>query len=329
MSPVPEELQRLTLEAAALVREHPPKLTHANKRLAWEIAGSSGCPFAGRIDYARWRAIELPAGLDRDGTFCVRPGVYEYSRVAQPHVVAWYLNFADPRLFVAYGSGLLAQDELQVVEHPALACVREAILARDLPALTIDPDGAPTPVTVTGVQRRCIVQTEPDASHGLPSGLYGNAFARASEEELRLGVTALDEPTVTNIVAAAAPSGGLGRYDREDVTYVLTAASTAFAAARLESRRLDPSVSRTVVHTGFWGCGAFGGDRSLMTILQALAADIAGVEIVFWAVSEAGVALATSAREAYEDMRAESSRVAELLERLDACGFRWGVSNGT
>ena len=28
----------------------------------------------------------------------------------------WHVNFADPRLFVSYGSGLFAQDEMQVAE---------------------------------------------------------------------------------------------------------------------------------------------------------------------------------------------------------------------
>ncbi|MEX1263094.1 MAG: hypothetical protein WEE66_04010 [Actinomycetota bacterium] len=43
---------------------------------------------------------------------------------------------------------------------------------------------------------------------------------------------------------------------------------------------------------GFWGCGAFGGDRLLMTTLQSLAAEMAGIH------------------------------------RLAGLGFEWGVSDG-
>jgi hypothetical protein len=39
----------------------------------------------------------------------------------------WHVNFADPQLFVAYGSQLLAQDELQAAEHPLLGSIREAL----------------------------------------------------------------------------------------------------------------------------------------------------------------------------------------------------------
>ncbi|MFA6168681.1 MAG: hypothetical protein WC700_18810 [Gemmatimonadaceae bacterium] len=34
------------------------------------------------------------------------------------------MNFADPRLFTAYGSELFAQDEMQVAEHLAFGAVR-------------------------------------------------------------------------------------------------------------------------------------------------------------------------------------------------------------
>jgi len=38
-----------------------------------------------------------------------------------------FMNFADPHVFGYYGGGLLAQDKLQVVEHPVLASVMEAL----------------------------------------------------------------------------------------------------------------------------------------------------------------------------------------------------------
>ncbi len=41
----------------------------------------------------------------------------------------WWVNFADPHLFVAYGSSLFAQDEIQVAEHPSLGHLREALYA--------------------------------------------------------------------------------------------------------------------------------------------------------------------------------------------------------
>ena len=39
-------------------------------------------------------------------------------------VAHWYPNFAHSCLFVAYSGALLAQDELQVMEHPILGSLR-------------------------------------------------------------------------------------------------------------------------------------------------------------------------------------------------------------
>ncbi len=42
-----------------------------------------------------------------------------------------------------------------------------------------------------------------------------------------------------------------------------------------------------MIHTGFWGCGAFGGNRVLMTTLQILAAEMAGLERVVFHTGDA------------------------------------------
>ena len=92
--------------------------------------------------------------------------------------VEWHVNFADPSLFVAYGSRLFAQDEMQVAEHPALGSLKEALVARES-SRGDGREGQPTPVIVMGALRHCRVATEPNAAEGRPHGLYGNAFARA------------------------------------------------------------------------------------------------------------------------------------------------------
>src|SRR2546427_2700180 len=71
----------------------------------------------------------------------------------------WYVNFADPHLFVAYGSALFAQDEMQVAEHPALGALKEALDAQGHDAVTVE-NGRLTPVLVMGAERRCRVTTD-------------------------------------------------------------------------------------------------------------------------------------------------------------------------
>ena len=98
------------------------------------------------------------------------PGYYEY---AGGDAATWHVNFADPFLFVAYGSRLLAQDELQCVEHPALGSIREALGEH---ALT-EQDNMATPVLIAGVERRCVLATAPNRGR--------RSAVRALRESLR------------------------------------------------------------------------------------------------------------------------------------------------
>ena len=86
--------------------------------------------------------------------------------------------------------------------------------------------------------------------------------------------------------------------------------------------------SHTIINTGFWGCGAFGGNRKLMTILQALAAELAGVDILFWSTDDPGVLLARKAYTSYREMVAETPSVSRIIALLLEEGFQWGVSDG-
>ena len=259
-----------------------------------------------------------------------QPGFYDYARSSdRPDAVEWHVNFADPSLFVAYGSRLFAQDEMQVVEHPVLGSLKEALVARKLRAVTMDRD-RPTPVLVMGALRRCRVATEPNAAEGRPHGLYGNAFARADPEAVRRATTRIDPPTITNLVAMAAPSYGTGRYRMSDIEYVVVTAFTAFrgsarvgAVPRIGMSGRDP--------LGFWGCGAFGGNRVLMTTLQAIAAEMAGIEqIVFHTGDPSGAKSISGMRRLFDSdlTGGPDVGVRELIQRIHALGFEWGMSDG-
>jgi hypothetical protein len=252
------------------------------------------------------------------GQFSIRLGAFDYAPAKEATLVDWHMNFADPELFLAYGSSLLAQDELQVAEHPALGSLREALVLAGRTPMTVDGRGDPTPVTISGVQRRCAIDTLPNPGGGRPEGLYGNAFGRAPKEQIMAATRALVPPTISNILAMAAPACGYGDYTEQDISYVLNAAFTGFSAAS----------SRAVIHTGFWGCGAFGGNRSLMTILQAMAGDLAGVDIVFWALDQAGLQTSRDAYQLYLQLRGDTESVSQILDELLQRRFQWGESDG-
>lgn len=317
----PQLISTLERDAAELVAAHPPIWRDKNKRLAASLSCPPGADHRGRLRVTRWRASELPERLDAAAVALeARPDVFTYEP-APAGEVHWHLNFADRRLFIAYGSGLLAQDELQVLEHPALGSVAEAMTAlADHTPLTADDD--PTPILVAGVERRCALDTAPNIDAGRLYGLYGNRFQRAAAELVRDAITVFDPPTISNILAIEAPTGYRGRYTAAQIRFVLRTAIAGYAAALAESR------GDVVIHTGFWGCGAYGGNRELMAALQIVAARAVGVaKLVFHTVDRDGM-------DSYRAGEAVANAIAELrpLDAIVAAileiGFEWGESDG-
>ncbi len=331
--PTPEPLERREYDALTLMRQHPPALRNENKRVVFGIACPPGTA-RGTLSYSRWAEMALPATIDPTraaGLLAVRDGFFDYQPEAdaQP-AVEWHLNFADPNLFYAYGSALFAQDEMQVAEHPVLASLREALVAEGRSARTVAA-GRPTPALVMGAERRVRITTDPRAQRGGPSWLYGIAFAEAAADEVRQATFPIDPPTITNLIAIAAPFGGHGRYRREQIELALVTAFTGFRAAVLESRRVAGADARVIVNSGFWGCGAFGGDRVLMTMVQALAAELAGLYLLVLHIGEpAGRASVQLATATLRDTLAagRSTNTAELISRIEAMGLEWGRSDG-
>ena len=320
-----ECLLRRRYDPAELLAAHPPRLRHPHKRLVFELACPTGARHSGSIELTRWAAARLPPTLALSPTdIAAVSGHYEY----ETRDGVWHVNFADPSLFCAYGSALLAQDELQAAEHPLLGPLREALVAEGQPAVTED-GGAPTPVLVAGVERRCAIATAPDPAAGRPGGLYGNRFAAASPEVVHAAVRVLQPPTRSNLIAIAAPCGS-GPYQRDQIEGILVTAYTGFAAAVEESRRSWPGAA-VEIRTGFWGCGAFGGNRHAMTLLQLLAARLAGVDrLRFYVFDEAGHA---SFRAGAADLArvldtGAGESLTAAIDRIAGLGYQWGVSDG-
>jgi hypothetical protein len=328
-------MERMELDTGQLVARYPPAWRHPNKRVVLEIACAPGDVHGGRLAYSRWAAMPLPDSVELRAIGDVlagRDGFFDYETMLDPAAsgMEWHVNFADPDLFVAYDSMLFAQDEMQVAEHPALGSLREMLTAQHRDALTVE-DSRPTPILVAGVERRCRVATDASAEAGRPHGLYGNLFARASREAVARATTRVEPPTITNLIAMAARPGGEGAYTSDDIETTLMTAFTGFRAAALETRRQRGDRAEVVVHTGYWGCGAFGGNRTLMAILQLLAARMAGLRRLAFHVGPAGgrQPLADALRLVREELGpVPSAPVRTLVARLEAMGFEWGVSDG-
>lgn len=207
-----------------------------------------------------------------------------------------------------------------MLEHPILGSLREYLLKLQHDRLELAPktwDAGPTPYLIKGAQR-CI-------SFDTVRGPYGNAFAKAPWDVIANFATLLVPPTLTNIVAMAAPAGGYGTYSKDEIRMILLTAFVGFAACRAESS------GRSVVHTGNWGCGAFGGNPVLMALLQMAAATLAGLDELVYHTFEPSYTASYRRAEAmwHASPPTPGSRVEDFIDHISSIGFEWGMSNGT
>jgi Poly (ADP-ribose) glycohydrolase (PARG), Macro domain fold len=134
---------------------------------------------------------------------------------------------------------------------------------------------------------------------------------------------------MTNLVAMAALPGGYGTYAGGEIRTILVTAFTGFRAAVLASEGLAPG-SSVVVHSGFWGCGAFGGNRVLMSALQVVAAGMAGLDrLVLHTGGPDGDGPVEDAQEAIEELiGANGVETEAFIGKLVARRIPWGISDG-
>ena len=317
--------------AGELLRDDPPEYCHDFKREIYEEAYAE---FADRqsevvIRFSRNVCVELsemrlrPEAAKLPEIVPV-PYFFRYDDPPSDDEKCWYLNFADPQLFYAYDSYLFAQDEIQTLEHPLLASVALRAYASGDPGLrplTVEK-GRATPWIFGNVPRWIRVDTTPVDEDGETQSIYGRAFADADHALLRRAITLEDDPAArSNIIAMAAPNPGYGEYNPHEIVQLLDAVLGGFSPA-VEAG----AGKKTVIHTGRWGAGAFGGSEELALCVQIAGAMLCGVEkLYFHAVSAKCLenALATA-----KTVVAASTDAEQIVEKLLARGYRWGFTDG-
>ena len=173
--------------------------------------------------------------------------------------------------------------------------------------------------------------------------VYGNLFANATDRQLRAACEYLSQPQTVNLIAIEAPSHGYGAYTKEQVEFILFAAFAGFKAAKLlanktyalnRSQPLPTAANplpriRTVINTGWWGCGAYGNSRRMMLITQLLAAHWARVdEIIFHVQSSDYQKDIDRAQEVIPKLLREKT-VNDAVREILRLNLRWEKSNQT
>ena len=238
--------------------EFKPQFTNTNKYYAYRLLTQREPLLETAITLEKVYMPQEGTFLDHeDPLIQIKEGAFSYPG----GIHDWTANFGDERIFFGSVTGLLAQDELQALEHPALSHVYTAI--QNHPTFgRLDLDGSA--LLVEGARRYGELKHVEE--------LYGNAFAKAPLPTIT--VHGYEEPKENNLfvfVAPRIPSYKAGQpYRYEDLRALFDNAYTAFSA--IVKRDAD-----AVIHTGNWGCGAFGNDPKTVALIQFAAAKMAGV----------------------------------------------------
>jgi len=117
---------------------YPPEFSHTHKALLYDIAskgrlkeGNGNEITVARVKPGTIKENRLQWGM----LFKHLPAYFDYQtvEVSDKKLTEWYINFADGDLFAYYGTGLFAQDEMQVAEHPVLASIHTWMTYEPLP----------------------------------------------------------------------------------------------------------------------------------------------------------------------------------------------------
>ncbi|CAF0721462.1 unnamed protein product [Adineta steineri] len=329
------------IKSRELYEKYPPNFKHENKIFIFDLLNKKHkySPSEDKsILITRWKPfvpfIETTNSIQTKVSY--HKDVFDYEPIGDKETtVEWYLNFANNDLFGYYGGRLLAQDELQVLECVELAALREYLVqttntvgSHTVGSSADNSKSVPTPILISNVERVIDLNTK---------HIYGNAFADANKAQLTEAFRAVQPPQIVNLIAIEAPSHGEGSYTYDQIHFILSTSYTGFKAAQIlankthsmNNHQSSSKTLRTIIHTGWWGCGAYGNNRQMMLITQMLAAQWAQIdEIIFHTQTDEHQDDINQADNIFKKL-IEVKEVKEVIDEIVKLNLQWEKSNNT
>lgn len=328
-----QTLGTLELECEELMAVHTPKFTNERKRKLFEkTKKKKESTLSGDVIITRCtpdtKEIDKATFVKTDVKIKQNAGFFNYEKDKDSvDRKVWWMNYADPKLFGFYANEFFAQDEIQVLEHPILACVRRYLIdpgEENMEPRTLVQNGdelIATPYLIENVPLWMTVNSYPKLPDGTPVRIYGASFTEAPQEAIDIGCKVFQGDLKDNIMAIAAPSFRRGKYSYEEIELVLKTLISAF----LQAKDLAPE-KKCIVHGGNWGCGAFGGNLELMYFAQIYAASVCGIdELVLHFIQDDDIF--DDAEWKYKQLDKEMSLESVVYYLLEQ-GYKWGRSDG-
>jgi len=292
---------------------------------------------------AQYKALPIPGQLeDHPISITVTKDHYTYQPETATSFDFW-VNFADPHLFRLYDDHWFAQDEVQTMEMPGLAATLEMLKivgGKHITNIVMGGGDGPAPVTVINAERWFSIDTS--------GGLYGNLRSHTPDQFVAK-CTLQNPPQIAHILAITAldvlaVSKPGAEYTVRDIEATFAMVFRGFMQAKLEAVDAMAATKtdinslpafRVVVHTGNWGCGAFGGNHMMTGMIQMAAARAADVDLHFHAGNDRPTMSAAAEYEKAKDEMANTvwpsggakSR-AEVVKALEALKLTWNKGDG-
>jgi len=306
-----------SVEVQNLINNFPPNFENERKRKYFIKALAAHKNTSGSINISRWcieQNLKLQIEIVKNKMeISTEQNFFDYKDCSTNSKKVWYMNYADSNLFGYYGSDLFAQDEIQTLEHPLLGSIVEYLdksKIKNLCSKTVQ-ENIPTPYVFENVPYWIEVNTAPTLTNGKKANLYGRNFSDLPEDVVDCGIKIVQGEKQNNIIAMAAPSNGKGLYTKLELENLLETVLAAFTGAVDKSKEKE-----CVIHTGSWGCGAFGNNKELMYLSQMIGASSAGCKkLLFHKVEEVDFKNAESKFEMIKEKMSFNEAVEFLLNQ--------------
>ncbi|KAJ6236604.1 poly(adp-ribose) glycohydrolase [Anaeramoeba flamelloides] len=358
-------LAYLNFSSEELYQFFPPVFRNYNKQVIAQKMFEKEIKNNKELIFSKWSIVKHPESCEvKKLEIEMREDTFPYE-ATEENETAWYPNFADKRLFGYYSGSLLAQDELQVLEHPILGSLRDCLTKVSDSVDHCEPltrsGQTPTPILIMNAERRCHFHVEPNVKEGRPFGLYGNTFARTFTNIVIKALELLNPPTFSNIYAMEAPKYGRGDYTFNQIYDLFSQCYTGYTAAKIlssvpklkkksqirfndqndfnfldkeETIELNPIEQTVTIHLGHWGCGAYGGSRIMATIIQLLAGCLTGVDkMVYHTFNKIGSKEYNIGFQILQELIEKHEKdgkiaIMEILSDIEELKIQWGHSDG-
>jgi hypothetical protein len=157
--------------------------------------------------------------------------------------------------------------------------------------------------------------------------VYGENFKEADLQLVRNIATPLQPGSKkSNLICMNAPHQWAnhlkpksGTYKIYEIRHVFRTAYTAFLGAKMKSGK----DTKVVIHTGDWGCGKFGGSRTIMCFCQIAAARAAGIDTIYYHSNRPRDKLDQALALCKKFWNGSKIKVEELLHSLESVGKEW------